>query len=75
MQSGSITLNGVSEAQAHKLLKIKEKNEGQYFFSVSLAEPAQRDSSGAPVYNGVTLSWRSAPTLKFILSLVESLLD
>lgn len=75
MQSGSITLNGVTEAQANKLLKIKEKNEGQYVFSLSLAQPTQRDSYGAPVYNGVTLSWRSAPTLKFILSLVESLFD
>lgn len=75
MQSGSITLNGVTEEQANRLLKIKEKNEGQYFFSLSLAQPTQRDPRGAPVYNGVTLSWRSAPTLKFILSLVESLLD
>jgi len=75
MQSGSITLNGVTEAQATKLLKLKEKNEGHFVFSLALAEPSQRDTHGAAIYNGVTLSWRSDLTLRFILSLVESLLE
>jgi hypothetical protein len=75
MESGTITLNGVTQTQANKLIKLKEKNEGHYSFEVALVEPSQRDPHGTPLYNGVILSWRSEPNLRFVLQVVESLLE
>jgi hypothetical protein len=74
MQNGTITLNGVTEAQAAKILEFKTKNEGKFNFNLAQAQQSQANAQGVVTYNGATLSWNTDANLSVVLELVQSLL-
>jgi len=78
IENGSITLNGMTDADLVMILQIKEKHESTLDFSPQQLQATQttanQPSPGKKFYNNVILIWKNNDGLKAVFQIVENLL-
>ena len=72
MTGGTITLNGVTDAQMAKILEFKSEHEKEV--RVELGQYGQPGTQSGEIHNGVEMMCNSDPTLKVVLGFVLTLL-
>lgn len=71
MTNGSITLNGVTDAEMGKIFDFKGVHEGE--FTLKEGTPVAASGPGAAQYNNVNLGWANPQSMKTVLDFVQSL--
>jgi hypothetical protein len=73
--TGSITLNGITDAQLIKILQVKEKN-ANFTFNPQQMQTGQINEGGQmkSIYNNVVISWGAGEGLKTVRDLLNDLI-
>ena len=78
LESGTLILNGITDADLVMILQVKEKHEATLDFSPQQLQPTQtaqnQPNPGKKFYNNLNLTWRTADGLKAVFQIVENLL-
>jgi hypothetical protein len=75
--SGSITVNGITDKELVKILEIKMKHEGQFFFNPQQLQVTNVSRPGLPqesVYNNAVFTWGSEAGLDAVYQIMGYLL-
>jgi hypothetical protein len=85
MNNGSLTLNGISDAQLDTIVRVKEQHEGAIDFNPQQLQPTGRppfpgqpfppqpQQAGQSIYNDAIVSWHSDEGIGVILELLHRL--
>jgi hypothetical protein len=71
MTFGTITLNGVTDAQMAKILDFKSQHETD--IRAEMGNYGQLGTQSAQLHSNVQLLWQSDATLKLVLAFVQTL--
>jgi hypothetical protein len=75
--NGSITVNGITDKELVKILEIKMKHEGQFFFNPQQLQVTNVNRPGLPqesVYNNAVFTWGSEAGLDAVYQIMGYLL-
>lgn len=77
MDSGSLTLNGMTDEDLIKILEVKAKNEQLLEFNPHLTQPVNLvtppGQRAIPRYNNVIVNWRSEEGAHLVADLLRQL--
>jgi len=73
--SGSITINGITDKELVKILEIKMKHEGQFFFNPQQLQISPQNRSGQETaYNNAVFTWGTESGLDAVYQIMAYLL-
>jgi len=75
MNSGSVTINGITDRELLTLMEVKVHHEPHLGFNPQQMQPQQAQVEGKPVpiYNNVILTWNGRPGLDAVKDLLHKL--
>jgi hypothetical protein len=73
--SGTLILNGVTDADLAVILETKAQNEGRFTFNPQQMQGATTTNpTNPPLYQHVSLGWSGEQGLEFVLALAQRLI-
>jgi len=74
MFSGSVVINGVSDADLVKILDIKIKHETSVFFNPQQLQAISQGNPPRQTYNNVILNWQNEDGMEAVHQIISTLL-